>query len=32
LFCGEDKGHSTRTCHYTIDKQKELGSSATQPS
>jgi hypothetical protein len=32
LFCGEDKGHTTRTCHNTINKQKELASSATQPS
>jgi hypothetical protein len=24
LFCGEDKGHTTRTCHVTIQKQKEF--------
>jgi hypothetical protein len=24
LFCGEDKGHSTRTCQITILKQKEI--------
>jgi hypothetical protein len=24
LFCGEDKGHTTRTCQVTIQKQKEL--------
>jgi hypothetical protein len=24
LFCGEDKGHTTRTCHVTIQKQKEI--------
>jgi hypothetical protein len=23
-FCGEDKGHTTRTCHVTIQKQKEI--------
>jgi hypothetical protein len=23
LFCGEDKGHTTRTCQVTIQKQKE---------
>jgi hypothetical protein len=22
LFCGEDKGHTTRMCHVTIQKQK----------
>jgi hypothetical protein len=22
-FCGEDKGHTTRTCQVTIQKQKE---------
>jgi hypothetical protein len=32
LFYGEDKGHMTRTCHHTINKQKELTSSTTQPS
>jgi hypothetical protein len=24
FFCGEDKGHKTRTCHVTIQKQKEI--------
>jgi hypothetical protein len=24
LFCGEDKGHRTRTCQVTIQKQKEI--------
>jgi hypothetical protein len=24
LFCDEDKGHTTRTCHVTIEKQKEI--------
>jgi hypothetical protein len=24
LFCGEDKGHTTRTCQVTIEKQKEI--------
>jgi hypothetical protein len=24
LFCGEDKGHTTRTCQVTILKQKEI--------
>jgi hypothetical protein len=24
LFCGEDKGHTTRTCQVTIHKQKEI--------
>jgi hypothetical protein len=24
LFCGEDKGHNTRTCQVTIQKQKEI--------
>jgi hypothetical protein len=23
-FCDEDKGHTTRTCHVTIQKQKEI--------
>ena len=32
LFCGEDKGHTTRTYHHTVNKKKELASSATQPS
>jgi hypothetical protein len=24
LFCGEDKGHTTRTCQVTIQKQKKI--------
>jgi hypothetical protein len=24
LFCGEEKGHTTRTCQVTIEKQKEI--------
>jgi hypothetical protein len=24
LFCGEDKGHTTRMCHVTIQKKKEI--------
>jgi hypothetical protein len=24
LFCGKDKGHTTRTCQVTIEKQKEI--------
>jgi hypothetical protein len=24
LFCGEDKSHTTRMCHVTIQKQKEI--------
>jgi hypothetical protein len=24
LFCGEDKGHTTRMCQITIEKQKEI--------
>jgi hypothetical protein len=24
LFCGEDKGHTTRMCQVTIQKQKEI--------
>jgi hypothetical protein len=24
LLCGEDKGHTTRTCQVTIQKQKEI--------
>jgi hypothetical protein len=24
LFCGEDKGHTTRMCHVTIQNQKEI--------
>jgi hypothetical protein len=32
LFCGEDKGHTTRMCHVTIQKQKEIAEAATQQS
>jgi hypothetical protein len=28
LFCGEDKGHTTRMCHVTIQKQKEIAEAA----
>jgi hypothetical protein len=24
LFCGDDKGHTTRTCQFTIQKKKEI--------
>jgi hypothetical protein len=30
LFCGEDKGHTTRMCHVTIQKQKEIAKSTAQ--
>ena len=30
LFCGENKGHTTRMCHVTIQKQKELAEAAAQ--
>jgi hypothetical protein len=30
LFCGEDKGHTTRVCHVTIQKQKEIAEAAAQ--
>jgi hypothetical protein len=30
LFCGEDKGHTTRMCHVTIQKQKEIAEAAAQ--
>jgi hypothetical protein len=30
LFCGEDKGHTTRMCHVTIQKQKEIAETAAQ--
>jgi hypothetical protein len=30
LFCGEDKGHSTRMCHITIQKQKEIAEAEAQ--
>jgi hypothetical protein len=29
LFCGEDKGHTTRTCQVTIQKQKEIAKAET---
>jgi hypothetical protein len=32
LFCGEGKGHTTRMCHVTIQKQKELAEAAAQQS
>jgi hypothetical protein len=32
LFCGEDKGHTTRMCHVTIQKQKEITEAAAQQS
>jgi hypothetical protein len=28
LFCGEGKGHTTRMCHITVQKQKELAEAA----
>jgi hypothetical protein len=34
LFCGEDKGHTTRMCQITIQKQKEIAEAEarqTQP-
>jgi hypothetical protein len=30
LFCGEDKGHTTRTCQVTIQKQKEIAEAKAQ--
>jgi hypothetical protein len=30
LFCGEDKGHTTRTCQVTIEKQKEIAEAEAQ--
>jgi hypothetical protein len=30
LFCCEDKGHTTRMCHVTIQKQKEIAEAAAQ--
>jgi hypothetical protein len=30
LFCDEDKGHTTRMCHVTIQKQKEIAEVAAQ--
>jgi hypothetical protein len=32
LFCGEDKGHTTRTCHVTIQKQKEIAKTEARQS
>jgi hypothetical protein len=32
LFCGEDKGHTTRMYHVTIQKQKEIAEAAVQQS
>jgi hypothetical protein len=32
LFCGEDKGHTTRTCQVTIQKQKEIAKVETRQS
>ena len=30
LFCGEDKGHTTRTCQVTIQKQNEIAKAEAQ--
>ena len=30
LFCSENKGHTTRMCHVTIQKQKEIAEAASQ--
>jgi hypothetical protein len=30
LFCGEDKGHTTKTCQVTIQKQKEIAEAEAQ--
>jgi hypothetical protein len=30
LFCGEDKGHNTRTCQITIQKQIEIAEAEAQ--
>jgi hypothetical protein len=30
LFCGEDKGHNTRTCQITIQKKKEIAEAEAQ--
>jgi hypothetical protein len=30
LFCGEDKGNTTRMCQVTIQKQKEIAEAAAQ--
>jgi hypothetical protein len=32
LFCGEDKGHSTRMCQITIQKQKEIAEAEARQS
>jgi hypothetical protein len=32
LFCGEDKGHNTRTCQITIQKQKEIAKAEARQS
>jgi hypothetical protein len=32
LFCGEDKGHTTRMCQITIQKQKEIAEAEAQQS
>jgi hypothetical protein len=32
LFCGEDKGRTTRTCHVTIQKQKEIAEAGARQS
>jgi hypothetical protein len=32
LFCGKDKVHTTRTCHVTIQKQKEIAEAKAQQS
>jgi hypothetical protein len=32
LFCGEDKGHTTRTCQVTIQKQKEIAEAKARQS
>jgi hypothetical protein len=32
LFCGEDKGHNTRTCQITIQKQKDIAEAEARQS
>jgi hypothetical protein len=32
VFCGEDKGHITRTCQVTIQKQKEIAEAEARQS
>jgi hypothetical protein len=32
IFCGEDKGHTTRTCQVTIQKQKEIAKAEARQS